>query len=203
VIAAYALTVSPLQGRIGATIFLGSLGWTALASLASGLAAVLARDGSIRANAEFGDREAAQRDLPWCRDILAAPETWRRLSAEVARAAGVLAAALDAYREACADLESTLATFFRYPAPGEEASTLRRWATGLLAAGDRPTAVGRLDTASRISHRIDAAERCVERATAVRECAVGGTGSADGATASGGGEAQRPPRCAATETIGL
>ena len=136
-----------------------------------------------RANAELGQYDAAERELARCRDILAAGEDWRGRSADVVRAAAVLAAAQGRYREADGEFAKALTTYRRYSAPWEEADTLECWASALLAAGDRARAAEKFDAAIEVYRRIGAPERWIERVTSMRERAVAATGSEDSASA--------------------
>ena len=140
-----------------------------------------------RANAELGQYDAAERELARCREILAAGEDWRGRSADVVRAAAVLAAAQGRYREADGEFAKALTTYCRYGASWEEADTLECWASALLAAGDPARADEKFDAAIQTYRRIDAAERWVERVTAMRERAVAATGIEVSILASGGG----------------
>jgi tetratricopeptide (TPR) repeat protein len=137
-----------------------------------------------RAHAELGQYDAAERELARCRDILAAGEDWRGRSADVVRAAAVLAAAQGRYREADGEFAKALTTYRRYSVPWEEADTLECWGRALLAAGDRARAAEKFDTAIEVYRRIGAPERWIERVTSMRERAVAATGSEDSASAS-------------------
>jgi tetratricopeptide (TPR) repeat protein len=136
-----------------------------------------------RANAELGQYDAAERELARCRDILAAGEDWRGRSADVVRAAAVLAGAQGRYREADGEFAKALTTYRRYSAPWEEADTLECWGRALLAAGDRARAAETFDTAIEVYRRIGAPERWIERVTSMRERGVAAAGSEDSASA--------------------
>ena len=140
-----------------------------------------------RAHVELGQYDAAERELARCREILAAGEDWRGRSADVVRAAAVLAAAQGRYREADGEFPKSLTTYGRYGAPWEEADTLECWGRALLAAGDRARAAEKFDAAIEVYRRIGAAERWIERVTVMRERAVAATASEVSASASGGG----------------
>lgn len=141
------------------------------------------RPAMIRANAELGQYDAAERELARCREILAAGEDWRGMSGDVGLAAAVLAAARGQFREAEADFAAAFAIFCRYSAPWEEADTLECWASALVAAGDRARAAEKFDAAIAVYRRIGAPERWIERVTSMRERAVATTGSKDSASA--------------------
>jgi len=56
----------------------------------------------------------------------------------------------------------------RYQVPFEEAETLHYWGRALLAAGDRPTALSKLDVAAELYHHHGAGERWLQRIQADR-----------------------------------
>jgi DNA-binding CsgD family transcriptional regulator/tetratricopeptide (TPR) repeat protein len=116
--------------------------------------------------AEQGDATAARAHVERCREVLAQGEDWRGLAGRIADAEGALAAALGDSATAAARFEEACAIYRRYQLPWEEADSLRLLGRALLAAGQRPQALEKLNDALAVYAHVGAADHWRERVLA-------------------------------------
>lgn len=97
---------------------------------------------------DSGRLTEAQKHFTRCREIMADGEDWRGLVGTLARVEGALAAAQGRFQEANDRFAESAEVCRRYQVPFEEAETLRYWSRSVLAAGDRRTAIAKLEAAA-------------------------------------------------------
>lgn len=118
------------------------------------------RPSAVWLEVELGRPERALEHLEKCRKIIAEGEDWRGREGLVARAEGVLAAALG--RPFKEHFETAIAIFKRYSLPFEEAEALISWGRALLSDGNRADADAKFDAAIAIHQRCGVGERYFE-----------------------------------------
>jgi class 3 adenylate cyclase len=115
---------------------------------------------------EMGEPAEAQAELARCREILDSGEDWGGWAGTVTRAEGAVAASEGRFEEAAALFEKALATSRQYQLAWEEAETLHLWGRARIDAGERASAVEKLDAALEIYRRIEAGAPWLERVLA-------------------------------------
>jgi tetratricopeptide (TPR) repeat protein len=112
--------------------------------------------------ADAGDVGEAAPHLERCRQIVGAGENWLGVAGSVERAEAVVGAAQAEYAVGETHFKKAIATFQHYRLPWEEADTLQYWGRALLAAGERPRAIEKFDTAIEIYRSRGAGTRFVD-----------------------------------------
>jgi tetratricopeptide (TPR) repeat protein len=115
---------------------------------------------------DTGRLDQAQIHVARSLEILAVAEDWRGLAGNVLRARAVLAAAEKRFEEAQSQFTKALEIYRCYQVPFEEAETLHYWGRALLAAGQQPLGVEKLEAAIEIFQRHGGGKRWTERVLA-------------------------------------
>jgi len=116
-----------------------------------------------RIYAETGRPAEAHPHLARCREIIMGGEDWRGLVGHIARAEAAIAAAESRFEDAQPLFEKAAFIHRRYQVPFDQAETLHYWGRALLAAGECPAALEKLDAAIELYRRYGAGERWLER----------------------------------------
>jgi class 3 adenylate cyclase len=113
--------------------------------------------------AEMGEPEEATVQLARCREVLASGEDWRGRVGTVTLAEAAVAAAEERFQDAAKLFEKALAILREYQLVWEEAAALHLWGRARIDAGERASAIEKLDGALEIYRRIEAGAPWLER----------------------------------------
>ena len=117
----------------------------------------------------LGRKKEASEQLQRCVEILAVGEQWHGLEGHVARAEGEVAASRKDRKSAIEHLERSQTIFQQYKLPWEQALTLEAWARISIAAGDRSTALEKIEAALAIYKEHQAGQRWIDSVEDITE----------------------------------